>query len=142
MADGRTRSRKASPLWHSLCDEHGTDDGVDPRLFFGRKHQSENHRAKRLCVAARRALALGLAPLLGEAGRSLAVESVEPALRPGTLLAVLRADHRLDPDERRRLLGALESARGALRAELGWTIKRRRTPDLTFLVLGLEDDRS
>jgi len=49
MADGRTRSRKASPLWHSLCDEHGTDDGVDPRRFFGRTHQSENHRAKRLC---------------------------------------------------------------------------------------------
>lgn len=54
MADGRTRSRKASPLWHSLCDEHGTDDGIDPRLFFGRTHQSENHRAKRLCVAAKR----------------------------------------------------------------------------------------
>jgi hypothetical protein len=142
MADGRTRSRKASPLWHSLCDEHGTDDGVDPRLFFGRTHQSENHRAKRLCVAARRALALGLAPLLGEAGRSLAVESVEPAPRPGALLVVVRADHPLEPDERRRLLSALESARGALRAELGWTIKRRRTPDLTFLVLGLEDDRS
>ena len=141
MADGRTRSRKASPLWHSLCDEHGTDDGVDPRLFFGRTHQSENHRAKRLCVAARRALALGLAPLLGEVGRSLAIESVEPAPRPGAFLVVVRADHPLEPDERRRLLGTLESARGALRAELGWTIKRRRTPDLTFLVLGLEDDR-
>ena len=109
MADGRTRSRKASPLWHSLCDEHGTDDGVDPRLFFGRTHQSENHRAKRLCVAARRALALGLAPLLGEAGRSLAVESVEPpaARRPPRRRAS-RPSARTD--ERRRLSGALESA--------------------------------
>jgi hypothetical protein len=67
---------------------------------------------------------------------------VEPRPRPGALLVVLRADHQLDPDERWRLLGALESARGTLRAELGWSIKRRRIPDLTFLVLGLEDDRS
>jgi ribosome-binding factor A len=67
---------------------------------------------------------------------------VEPAARPGALLVVLRADHQLEPDERRHLVGALESARGALRAELGWTIKRRRTPDLAFLVLGLKDYRS
>jgi ribosome-binding factor A len=142
MADGRTRSRKALSLWPSLCDEHGADDGVDPRLFFGRKHQSENHRARRLCVAARRALALCLPSALGEAGRSLAVESVEPASQPGSLLVVLRVDHQLEFGARRGLVAALESARGALRAELGWTIKRRRIPDLTFLVLGPEDERS
>jgi hypothetical protein len=67
---------------------------------------------------------------------------VAPAPRPDALLVGLRADHPLEPDERGRLLDALESARGALRAELAWTVKRRRTPDLTFLVLGLEDDRS
>jgi hypothetical protein len=142
MADGRNRSRKAPSPWHSLCDERGSEDGIDPRRFFGRGHPPDDRRSKRLCGAAGRALSLCLPSILGGRSRGLAVECVEPAPQPNVLRVVLRADRPLAGEEREQLLGALALARGALRAELAGSIRRRRAPDFVFLLLGAGDARA
>jgi ribosome-binding factor A len=143
MADGRTRSRMAPPVSLHLCDEPGVEDGTDPRVFFRRGGRRENHKAKRLCGAVHRTLALCISSMLDdEAMRSLAVESVEPAPSAGWLTVVLRADRPLDPVDRRRVLRMLESNRGAFRTEIGSAVNRRRLPDLRFLVLGPGEARS
>src|SRR5262245_37081034 len=125
MADGRTWSRKAPRNSLDLCDELALEDGADPRTFFRRGGQPPNHKAKRLCGAAHRALALCLPSLLGGEAPRLGVEAVEPTAAPGWLLVILRVDQRLEAADRGRLLGILESARGALRAEIGSAISRR-----------------
>jgi ribosome-binding factor A len=142
MVDGRTRSRMAP--FHSLhlCDEPGLEDGTDPRTFFRKGDRSTNHMPKRLCGAVHRTLSLCLASILGEEVVRLAVESVESTSTSGWLLVVLRADQQLDPAERGRALRGLESARGALRAEIGSAISRRKLPDLRFLVLAPGEERS
>jgi ribosome-binding factor A len=126
-----------------LCDEPGIEDGADPRVFFRRGGRPENHKAKRLCGAVHRTLSLCLSSMLDdEAMRSLGVESVEPAPSAGWLTVVLRADRPLDPVDRGRVLRALESMRGGLRAEIGSAVTRRRVPDLRFLILGPGEARS
>jgi ribosome-binding factor A len=143
MADGRTRSRMAPPNFRNLCDELDVEDGADPRVFFRRGGRHHTHRSRRLCGAVQRTLSLCLASVLGaDAAHGLSVESVEPAASPGWLRVVLRADRVLDPTAHRRLAGTLDSARGALRTEIGAAVPRRRVPDLTFLVLGPEEARS
>jgi ribosome-binding factor A len=143
MANAKKRSRTALPDSLQLCDEPGVEDGADPRVFFRKDRQSVDHKARRLCGAVHRRLSLCLSSMLDdEAVRGLGIESVEPAPSLGRLLVVLRADRRLDPESRGYVLQVLESARGALRAEIGWAINRRLVPELRFLVLGSDEARS
>lgn len=137
MASSRIRSRMAPPDSLHLCDERGIEDGADPRVFFRRRQRSGNHKSERLCGAVHRTLSLCLSSTIAhEAG--VAVESVEPAESPGRLLVVLRTDRPLDPASH----GQIESMRGALRAEVAAAVRRRRVPDLTFLVLGPGEERA
>jgi hypothetical protein len=76
-----------------------------------------------------------------EVARGLAVETVEPT-SAGWLLVVLRIDQQLAPEDRGRVLRRLEAARGLLRAEVASAVRRRRVPDLRFLVLGPGEARS
>jgi ribosome-binding factor A len=124
-----------------LCEEPAIEDGVDPRRFFRRGDQSGNHKTQRLCGAAQRTLSLCLS-LGDETVRGLAVEAVEPATSPGLLVLVLRADRPLAPEDRARVLRALGSMRGSLRADIAAAVSRRRVPDLAFLVLGPGEARS
>ena len=143
MADGWMRSRMASPNSLRLCDEPGSEDGADPRVFFRRRDRSPNYKSKRLCGAVQRTLSLCLSSMLGDEGaRGLEIESVEPAVSAGWLLVTLRADQLLDPEDRGRILRALEATRGTLRAEIASAISRRRVPDLRFVVLGPGEERS
>lgn len=141
MASSRIRSRMAPPDSLHLCDERGIEDGADPRVFFRRRERSGNHKSERLCGTVHRTLSLCLSSTIAhEAG--VAVESVEPAESPGRLLVVLRADRPLDPASHGHILRAIESTRGALRAEVAAAVSRRRVPDLTFLVLGPGEERA
>ena len=143
MADGRMRSRLAPLNSLRLADETGSEDGVDPRVFFRKTDRPPNYKSKRLCGAVQRTLSLCLSSMLGdEAARTLEVESVEPAGSAGWLLVVLRAEQRFDPENRGRILRALGAMRGTLRAEVAAAISRRRVPDLRFLVLGPGEERS
>ncbi len=94
--------------------------------------EKPDHKTAALCKQVQRALALALAgecadPLL----QALLVDAVVPAPHAGHLLVRLLAREGSPTD----LLARLELVNGLLRNSIAQSIHRKRTPQLSFLIL-------
>jgi ribosome-binding factor A len=121
------------------CGEIQDEDGVDPREFFqtNRTHKKENRKAKQLC----RQVAETLDQLLsGEMGddilRGLRVIDVVPAPDASRLLVTLFADCDPTDFDQNRIELRLADCKGRLRCGIASAITRRKTPTLTFNIVG------
>jgi ribosome-binding factor A len=113
----------------------GPDDGIDPKLLFRPTRRRDDRGARRLCAQVHDLLILALADRRDAILQSLLVTSVEPA--PDATRLAVRVQPPSDADfgdVRRRL--AL--AAGVLRTEVAQAIRRRRAPELVFLVVPRE----
>lgn len=123
----------------ALCGELHEDDGVDPREYFKphRKQNKERHKARQLCRQVERTLALVLS---GETGdsllNSLTIVSVTPSADSSRLLVTVSADLPADQFDRPAIEARLAAVQGRLRSEVSAAITRKKTPVLTFEVVG------
>jgi ribosome-binding factor A len=131
------KHKRAQMLAH--CNELGPDDGLDPRDFFqsNRKRDKTLHRSQQLFRQVAETLDLVLS---GESHdellQSLRVVSVAPALDATRLLVAVTSD--LSPAEfdRAAIESRLAEHAGRLRCAVAAAITRRKTPHLSFVVLG------
>jgi len=123
----RRRNTHATPLF---------DDGVpvDP---FTSGDTKEGRKAKQLCRQVAETLDMVLSgECRDEALQSLHVLSVVPAPNASRLLVIARADLPEEEFDRDSILAELDAQSGRLRAEIAASIHRKRTPLLTFHVIG------
>lgn len=125
------------------CDNIGLDDGIDPREYFRRGGQTNDHRKTRqLCGQVFRALSLCLTELQGEwaafeqrpdqtAAQGLMVEGVNPA-PDATRLLVSVSLCGGSVDEAQEALARLQQHAGRLRWEVAQAITRKKAPELLF----------
>jgi len=121
------------------CNELGPDDGLDPRDFFqsGRKHGKTLHRTEQLFRQVAETLDLVLS---GESHdellQSLRVVSVAPAPDASRLLVAVHSDLPAAEFDRVAIELRLAQQVGRLRCAVAAAITRRKTPLLSFVVLG------
>jgi ribosome-binding factor A len=123
------------------AQEVGPEDGLDPRYDTrGEPGKVANRKALQLCGQVARTLQ---AVLSGECGddllRELQVESVVPAPNSSRLLVTLSLAAPQGAAPVAEVLARLQKAQGLLRGEIAAAINRRRTPELTFRLLGSPD---
>ncbi len=129
----------------ALCEELREDDGVDPRKFFKsqRNRNSDSRKVRQLCRQVQRTLDLVLS---GETADptlcGLRVASVGPGADPSRLLITVVADVAPEAFDRALIEARLAAMAGRLRTEVASTISRRKTPALSFQVLGPGGDPS
>lgn len=96
---------------------------------------SHERKTKQLCAQVRRILSQFLSlECSDEILQNLYVESVEPAPDATCLLVTLNVPQDLDV-ERVDVLARLAQVKPTLRSEIGRTVKRRKTPDLNFVLI-------
>jgi ribosome-binding factor A len=123
----RRRNTHAAPLF---------DDGVpvDP---FTSGDTKEGRKAKQLCRQVAETLDMILSgECHDETLQSLHVLSVVPAPNASRLLVIARADLPEEQFDRDAIMAQLDAQSGRLRAEIAASIHRKRTPLLTFHVIG------
>lgn len=129
----RPRSRLSSP---PPCTTLGSDDGIDPRKYFQDPvdRARDDRKTRQLSRQVAHALQLALAGECGDARlQALEVVAVEPAPDASRLRVVLRS---FDPQvEIATLTACVAAVAGRLRTATAAAIRRRRAPDLVFLVV-------
>lgn len=123
------------------CESIGPEDGLDPKTFFrSGSFKRTNRKALQLCGEVARTIGYALAwelgdDLLGQAH----VVAVTPA--PDSTRLLVRVATSDDADA---VLSRLLKVAGRLRTRVAQSIHRRRTPELTFVVVPKEvgPDRS
>jgi ribosome-binding factor A len=123
------------------AQELGPGDGLDPRYDTrGEPGKVANRKALQLCGQVAQTLQ---AVLSGEVGddllRELQVESVVPAPSSARLLVTLSLTTPGAAPPVAEVMARLQKAQGLLRSQVAAAIHRRRTPDLTFRLLGPPD---
>ena len=94
-----------------------------------------DRKLKQLCSQVRRTLSQFLVhEVHDELLQSLFIEDVVPAPGAGHMLVTLSVPAELEVDKKDLLL-RLENTKGALRSELARAIRRRKVPDLSFLLV-------
>jgi ribosome-binding factor A len=144
MSSRKSRGRKLPPLSGDLH----SDDGVDPREFFGGSSRKPDRRkGLQLCAQVARTLDLVLSggcgdPILGDLQVvSVTVNQTRGASGSGCLLVTLEMRGAASPERVQEALGRLAQARGMLRSEVAASISRKRVPELTFRVLAAGEAR-
>ena len=133
--DKRTREQMLA-----FCGEIHEDDGVDPRQFF----KTEKHRNKRnykflqLCQQVTETLSLAMASEFDdERLHNLEVVSVERGADASQMVVNVRTDISCNFRETEEILELLSGVGGQLRCIVASAISRKRTPNLTFRIVGL-----
>jgi len=113
---------------------------IDPALFFGTNSEPAiDRKTFQLCKQAARALTIALAAECGdEVLRDVYVDSVQPAPDASRLLVTVRPLSAAGPDPD-VVLERLLVRRPFLRSCITSAIHRKRTPELSFCVAGVED---
>ena len=100
-----------------------------------------DRKAKQICRQVFRTLDLVLS---GECSDeylgSLHVISVDPAPDAARLLVTVQSDLPKDQFDRGAILEQLSAAKGRFRTEIAATLNRRKTPNLSFLVMGSPEE--
>lgn len=131
------KRKRAQMLAH--CNELGPDDGLDPRDFFqsGRKRGKSLHRSQQLFRQVAETLDLVLSgETHDELLQSLRVVSIAPAPDASRLLVAVSSDLPATEFDRTAIESQLAQHAGRLRCAVAAAITRRKTPLLTFVVLG------
>ena len=132
--DKRTRAQM-----RAHCENIGDDDGIDPHEFFkvSRTNDKSDRKARQLCRQVAETLDQVLSGEIDDdfVG-SLHVASVVPAPDSSRLLVTLCSDLPTEKFDRSELDRRLGDHRGRLRCAVSAAITRRKTPILTFHVLG------
>jgi tRNA-splicing ligase RtcB (3'-phosphate/5'-hydroxy nucleic acid ligase) len=97
-----------------------------------------DNKTRQVCALAERAITLALAESTNPLLQSLFVTQVLPMPTIARLLVVVQPSVDVPLGQVSEILEALESNRGALRAELAAELNRKKTPELTF-TLGSEE---
>lgn len=139
----RSKKRAAGPA-QRLCAELHSDDGIDPRHAARRAQRDSSapdRKTWQLCKQVHRAIEFALAAECGDPIlKDLVVTRVEPAPGAGTLAVTVRPSVSGDaPAPRDAIERRLAAARGRIRAVVATEITRRKTPELRFQVLGVEE---
>jgi ribosome-binding factor A len=114
-----------------LCSELMSEDGVDPRLQSrGSQGKATNRKALQLCRQVERALSVIME---GDILRDLSVRSVVPGPDSSRLLVtfIYHGEEAASVD----VLAALHASYTRLRGAIAASIHRRKTPELSFLVV-------
>jgi ribosome-binding factor A len=126
----RRFQRKPPPP--ELCAEPDADDGIDPRyLPKGPRGKITNRKAMQLCRQVQHALSIALE---GDVLRDLTVQSVVPAPDSSRLLVTF-VYQGVAAASSQDVLAAIEAQRPRLRSAVASAIHRKKTPDLTYLVI-------
>ncbi len=125
-------------LMKRLCGEVREDDGVDPREFRREKKTNRSDkRDRQLAAQVKRRLDLSLPEMLLRFDIARCeVESVEPAPDASRLLVVIG----VDADRVHTARDALAQINGRLRFEVSRAVCRKKTPELSFTVVGVEEN--
>jgi ribosome-binding factor A len=132
--DKRTRENM-----RAHCGEIHPDDGIDPQEFFkiDRNRGKSNHRASQLCRQVAETLDLVLSgEIHDDILQGLRVASVAPAPDTSRLLVALHCDLPPEQFDRREVESRLAQHTGQLRYAVAASITRRKTPTLSFVVIG------
>lgn len=119
-----------------FCDNLGPDDGVDPRdIPNGPRSNAFDRKTAQLCAAVKRVVDQLLAgesndPVLSD----LHVVDVLPAPNASRLRVVVELSSGSSDEQPNipNILDRLDRASGWMRSEIAASIRRRKTPDLTF----------
>lgn len=121
------------------CADLHADDDVDPRELLSRETRSRraaDHRTLALCSEVAKRLSLVFASdLADDALRDAEVIGVAPAPDASRLCVTLAVAAAPPADDRTELLRRLGALTPFLRQEVATAIRRRRTPDLRFLLV-------
>ena len=101
----------------------------------GAPRGSSHKKLERLCAQVEQVVSLSLGGSEDERLRSLMVESVRAAGDGSRLVVSVVADADVGLDELDQIYAALVRAGPWLRRQVAAEIQRKRTPDLSFLVL-------
>jgi ribosome-binding factor A len=121
------------------CSEIHEDDGIDPRDFFKpeTRRGKDNRKALQLCRQVAETLDQVLcSEIADELVSSLSVTSVVPAPDSSRLLVTLQIGLRPHEFDRPEIERRLADRRGQLRCAVAAAITRRKTPNLTFVIIG------
>ncbi|MGD9633663.1 MAG: hypothetical protein AB7G28_04555 [Pirellulales bacterium] len=131
------KRKRAQMLAH--CNELGPEDGLDPRDYFqtGRKRGKDLNRSHQLFRQVAETLDLVLSgETHDELLQSLHVVSVAPAPDVSRLLVAVSSDLPAAEFDRAAIETRLAQHSGRLRCAVAAAITRRKTPLLSFVVLG------
>lgn len=137
-----TLDKRARERLLAHCGELQEDDGGDPRQLFktDERLNNQSRKSRQLCNQVAQTLGLVLAGEFDDARlQGLEVVSVEPAPNASQLLVTLLTDEPCDSVETQEIMKRLTAVSGRLRWEVAAAITRKRTPRLSFRVLGRGD---
>ncbi len=128
---------KRRKKWAPSAEELGLDAGVDPKLFFhAREDRKINYKAQQVSKEVERTLSFILnSNKAGEILQSLNLLYVEPLPNSSHLIVVVSPGYSETSLSEREILEALQNASGWIRKEIGYSLHRRRVPELSFRVL-------
>lgn len=132
-----SRRRPAKVDVAGLADEAGPDDGVDPKELLRKPWDAPKQagrKALQLCGQVKDVLHATLAGCGDAVLQAVAVVGVEPAPHTGRLRATVAvpADGTVSRAEAE---DHLARAAGLLRSEVAGAVRRRKAPELVFLVV-------
>ncbi len=135
------RKKLSIPEMLLSAGELGPEDGVDPRHDTrGEPEKVTNRKALQLCGQVARTLQSVLAgECRDDVLRDLLVESVVPAPNSARVLVTLSLATPRDDVGPAEVLARVQRVQGLLRSEVAAAINRRKTPDLTFRLVGQAD---
>jgi ribosome-binding factor A len=121
----------------SSCADVGPEDGIDPRKDdLKRSDKAPNRKALQLCSQVERTLNLVLVDSGEECLRDLLVAAVDPAPDSTRLLVTLCPALSAEAGDPGQVMAALHRAQRLLRREVAAAIHRKKTPELTFRLIG------
>ena len=106
----------------------------------GAKRNRENRKLAQLCAQVEQTISLALGDAADLRLHDLFVQSVSPGPDAARLLVTVVATSSSDLESLEKMKTALSSARCWLRQQVAADIHRKRTPELTFLVLPRWED--
>lgn len=130
--------KRAREQMRAHCREIHADDGVDPNEFFKshRRRGKADHRVAQLCRQVAEALDLVLSgEMRDELLQSLRVASVTPAPDSSRLMVTLYSGLTAEEFERSEIEARLARQSGRLRCAVAAAITRRKTPNLTYVIM-------
>jgi ribosome-binding factor A len=121
-----------------LSSDVGPEDGIDPRYLprYPGRRGAPGRKSLQLCEQVAHTLAGALAESEEEVLRDLVVTSVSPAPDASHLLVTLALAPSAQVSNPAEVLEHLERHSERLRAEVAAAIHRRRTPQLTYRLMG------
>lgn len=142
MSKKKSKGRGASQPSHESADPYALDaPDVWNLNQYAQTGGRGDRKAKQICRQVFRTLDLILSgECRDEYLQSLHVISVDPAPDAARLLVTVQSDLPKDQFDRGAILEQLSANKGRFRTEIAAVLNRRKTPNLTFLVMGSPEE--